>query len=780
MLLGLEYITIEQLRLAFPDGPPQGGRLGELLVERGVISREQLAHASAVRAGVGLFEPGTPIDSTVTELIDARTVRRYQAVPVRIDPDGRLVVAMADPSNVLALDDLRIITGREIRPMLAPPDEITHLLGETRRLDSVLAGVDEGTSFADVRVTDYMVDDGDASNDDAPVVRLVNSILARGVDEGASDVHFEPQASEMVVRFRVDGVLRNVTTVPSRFSHGIASRIKIMADLDIAERRAPQDGRVGLYVTGRNLDLRVATLPTVYGEKIVIRILDRTNLVMDLRDLGFTNQVLEQFESIYRRPHGALLVTGPTGSGKSTTLYGTLNQLNSVEQNIITVEDPVEYRLPGINQVQVNPKAGLTFAAGLRSILRCDPDVIMIGEVRDPETAKIAIESALTGHLVLATLHTNDSAGALSRLTEMGVEGFLTASAVAGILAQRLARRLCVVLPRAPSAADLGVLGPRRPDAPAAGAGRHRAGLPAGRVRALRRIRLQGPAGGLRAPGRQRGDRRHDRHRRLGRRHHPSGPARGHAHAARGRAGQGAARGHEPGRTGEGGRLMPSVHHGARVRGRRTQREGRAMMEFSEMITTVVTSGASDLHLAVGAPPVMRVSGELKAIGREVLTPQDTRELLYGILTQDQRRRLETDLELDFSYQAPGLARFRVNAYHQRGVLGAALRVVPTTIRSLAGAQDPRDGRGVVDDSARPGAGYRRDRLRQVDDPRRADRPDQRDPLGPHHDHRGPDRVPAQPQALADQPARAGRRHAVVRQRPAQRAASGPRRDPGR
>jgi type IV pilus assembly protein PilB len=443
VLLGLEYITVDRLRTAFPDGPPQGGRLGELLVERGVISREQLAHASAVRAGVGLFEPGMPVDASVAELIDARTIRRYHAVPVRIDPDGRLVVAMADPANVLALDDLRIITGREIRPLLASPEEITHLLGETRRLDTVLAGVDEGANFADVRVTDYMVDDGDASNDDAPVVKLVNSILARGVDEGASDVHFEPQANDMVVRFRVDGVLRNVTTVPARFTHGIASRIKIMADLDIAERRAPQDGRVGLFVTGRNLDLRVATLPTVYGEKIVIRILDRTNLVMDLRDLGFTADVLAQFEAIYRRPHGALLVTGPTGSGKSTTLYGTLNQLNSAEQNIITVEDPVEYRLPGINQVQVNPKAGLTFAAGLRSILRCDPDVIMIGEVRDTETAKIAIESALTGHLVLATLHTNDSAGALSRLTEMGVEGFLSASAVAGILAQRLARRLC-------------------------------------------------------------------------------------------------------------------------------------------------------------------------------------------------------------------------------------------------------------------------------------------------------------------------------------------------
>jgi type IV pilus assembly protein PilB len=444
VLIGLEYLTMDQLRAAFPEGPPQGGRLGEQLVERGLITRDQLAYASALRAGVGVFEPGSPVDSNLAEVIDGRTSRRYQAVPVRIDPDGRLVIAMADPSNVLALDDLRIITGREIRPLLASADDIGQLLGEARRLDAVFTGADDAVGYGETKVAEYMVDDyGEASSDDAPVVRMVNSILSRGVDEGASDIHFEPQATELAIRFRVDGVLRNVTSVPSKFAHGIASRIKIMADLDIAERRAPQDGRVGLSVAGRNLDLRVATLPTVYGEKIVIRILDRSNLVMDLRDLGFAPDVMGQFEAIYRRPHGALLVTGPTGSGKSTTLYGTLNQLNSAELNIITVEDPVEYRLPGVNQVQVNPKAGLTFAAGLRSILRCDPDVIMIGEVRDPETAKIAIESALTGHLVLATLHTNDSAGALSRLSEMGVEGFLSASAVAGILAQRLARRLC-------------------------------------------------------------------------------------------------------------------------------------------------------------------------------------------------------------------------------------------------------------------------------------------------------------------------------------------------
>ncbi|HEU5455775.1 MAG TPA: GspE/PulE family protein, partial [Nocardioides sp.] len=258
-----------------------------------------------------------------------------------------------------------------------------------------------------------------------------------------SDIHFEPQAKEMVVRYRVDGVLRTVTAVPFRLANGVASRVKIMADLDIAEKRVPQDGRVGLTVGGRALDLRVATLPTVYGEKIVMRILDKSNVMMRLPDLGFAKDTLSKFERCYSRPYGAVLVTGPTGSGKSTSLYGALNQLNSADKNIITVEDPVEYRLQGINQVQVNAKAGLTFAAGLRSILRCDPDIVMIGEIRDRETAQIAVESALTGHLVLATIHTNDAAGALTRLSEMGVEPFLSASAVAGILAQRLARRLC-------------------------------------------------------------------------------------------------------------------------------------------------------------------------------------------------------------------------------------------------------------------------------------------------------------------------------------------------
>ena len=295
---------------------------------------------------------------------------------------------------------------------------------------------DEATSISELRDIREQVDA-------APVVKLVNGVLARAADEGASDIHFEPQAKDLLVRFRHDGVLHETMTIPKRLQQGVLSRLKIMADLDIAERRVPQDGRIGLVVGGRPIDMRVASLPTVYGEKIVIRLLDRANVMLRLEDLGFAEQALARYAKSYSKPYGAVLVTGPTGSGKSTTLYGTLNILNTPEKNIITVEDPVEYRLQGINQVQINPKAGLTFASGLRSILRCDPDIIMVGEIRDKETAQIAVESALTGHLVLSTLHTNNAPGALSRLTEMGVEPFLTASAVDCVIAQRLVRKLC-------------------------------------------------------------------------------------------------------------------------------------------------------------------------------------------------------------------------------------------------------------------------------------------------------------------------------------------------
>ncbi len=387
VLVRLGYISPAILEEAIARQKTDGRKLGEVLVADERITRDQLARAMAIRMGVGVFTLADGVDPAVARLIDEKNARRYQAVPVRIEPDGLLLVAMADPSNVFAIDDLRILTRHDIRPALASADEIQTLLGQTSRIDAVVADLVQESGGDDVPVD--QADIADAS-DDAPVVRLVNSLIARAVDERASDIHFEPQAKEMVVRYRVDGVLRTVTAVPFRLANGVASRVKIMADLDIAERRAPQDGRVGLTVGGRPLDLRVATLPTVYGEKIVMRILDKSNVLMTLAELGFAKDVLAKFEACYRRTYGAVLVTGPTGSGKSTSLYGALNQLNSTDKNIITVEDPVEYRLAGINQVQVNPKAGLTFASGLRSILRCDPDIVMIGEIRDRETAQIA------------------------------------------------------------------------------------------------------------------------------------------------------------------------------------------------------------------------------------------------------------------------------------------------------------------------------------------------------------------------------------------------------
>jgi type IV pilus assembly protein PilB len=401
----------------------------------GKVTRDQIDRAMALQMGMGVFNAQDGVDASVATLIDEKVARRYQAVPVRFDADGMLVVAMVDPTNLHAVDDLQIVTGHTIRPARATADEVQQLLASTSRIDDIVGIMEEDEYLGADDIRDEV--------DNAPVVKLVNWVISQAVDHGTSDVHIEPQANQLAVRFRIDGVLREITTVPRQLANGVASRIKIMADLDISERRVPQDGRVGITVGGKALDLRVATLPTVFGEKIVIRILDKSNVMLELSDVGFEPDVLAAYERAYRRPYGAVVITGPTGSGKSTSLYGTLNQLNEPGKNIITVEDPVEYRLQDINQVQVNVKAGLTFAAGLRSILRCDPDIVMIGEVRDKETAQISVEAALTGHLVLCTLHTNDAAGALPRLTEMGVEPFLSASAIVGILAQRLARRLC-------------------------------------------------------------------------------------------------------------------------------------------------------------------------------------------------------------------------------------------------------------------------------------------------------------------------------------------------
>jgi type IV pilus assembly protein PilB len=416
----------------------------QLLVESGMITGDQLSRAVAQRFGLHHVDLTVfKADVRAINLIPAQMARKLGAAPIGYDDKGHLLVAMSDPSNVLALDDLKLRTGGEVQPVVASQDDINGLISRMSRLDDAVAeaveqGEDELADVTEIR----------ESAEDAPVIKLVNSIIAQAVEEGASDIHFEPEGREMRVRFRVDGVLRETTQIPKRMIAGVISRVKIMASLDIAEKRVPQDGRVSLTVEGHAIDTRVVTMPRVDGEGIVMRILDKSAALIGLDALGMSQTSEDLFEDAFRRSYGAVLVTGPTGSGKSTTLYAALNEINEPERNIITIEDPVEYQLDGVNQLQVNLKAGLTFAGGLRAMLRADPDVIMVGEIRDGETAKIAVESALTGHLVLSTLHTNDAPSAITRLTEMGIEPFLSASAIVAIVAQRLVRQLCTYCKR--------------------------------------------------------------------------------------------------------------------------------------------------------------------------------------------------------------------------------------------------------------------------------------------------------------------------------------------
>jgi type IV pilus assembly protein PilB len=367
--------------------------------------------------------------------------RRYRAVPIGYIDHETLLLAMSDPANVVALDDIQMMTGLSCRVAVAADEDVEALISRLNRLDSA---VTEAVQDEDEEEQDSLQPTAlRESADDAPVIKLVYSILGQAVTEGASDIHFEPEDDDMRVRIRVDGVLDEVARVPKRMVSGVVSRVKIMSELDIAEKRVPQDGRVSVNVEDRRVDLRVTTLPTQRGEGCTIRILDKTQALRSLDELGLDGDPRERFESSVGQAYGAVLVTGPTGSGKSTTLYAALTEINGVERKIITIEDPVEYRLEGINQMQVNRRAGLDFATGLRSMLRADPDVIMVGEIRDGETARIAIEAALTGHMVLSTLHTNDAPGAIVRLQKMGIESFLTASAIDCVVAQRLARKLC-------------------------------------------------------------------------------------------------------------------------------------------------------------------------------------------------------------------------------------------------------------------------------------------------------------------------------------------------
>jgi type IV pilus assembly protein PilB len=377
-------------------------------------------------------------DMGAANLVSPAAARRYQAVPVAYLDERTILLAMADPTNILAVDDIAMMTGLEVHRAVTSREDIDDLLNQLGRIDDAIQDTpDEDPE--EIEVTDLR-----ESADDAPVIRLVHSIIADAVQRGASDIHFDPGERETRVRFRVDGVVSDSTTVSRRMVPGVVSRIKIMAELDISESRRPQDGRMGLKVDGRQVDIRVLTMPTVNGESVVMRILDKESVVMDLDALGMQEDERERFVKAIGHSYGAVLVTGPTGSGKTTTLYAALKSLNTPDKTLITIEDPVEYQLDGVKQVQVNPKVNLTFATGLRSMLRADPNIIMVGEIRDRDTAQIAVEAALTGHLVLSTLHTNDAPTAITRLVEMGIEPFLVASSIECVVAQRLARTLCM------------------------------------------------------------------------------------------------------------------------------------------------------------------------------------------------------------------------------------------------------------------------------------------------------------------------------------------------
>ena len=446
LLAATKLVPADKLALA-RGRAQQTGSLAAALVEEGVASSEGIARILAARHRLPLVDLGlTGVDKPAAQTIQMHVLERVVAIPYSFENEV-LRIAVADPANLHGIDELRLATRFPIELGVGSRDEI---LIEIRKLaraaegarTSVQEDIDDFEAEQKEDETDLEADDGVS---DAPLVRLVNSVLFQAAEDGASDIHFVPQEDALVVRFRIDGVLQEMQRIPKRMAPGVTTRLKVLAKLDIAERRKPQDGRISLSAAaaGRTLDVRVATLPTVEGESVVMRLLDKSKKPPTLEELGMNDFMRERIADLITRPTGALLVTGPTGSGKSTTLFACLSQINRPEINIITVEDPVEYRLAGINQVQINQRAGLTFAAALRSILRSDPDVVMVGEVRDGETAKISIEAALTGHLVLSTLHTNDAPSALTRLNEMGVEPFLTGAAVTGVLAQRLARKLC-------------------------------------------------------------------------------------------------------------------------------------------------------------------------------------------------------------------------------------------------------------------------------------------------------------------------------------------------
>lgn len=454
LLLDEGFITQRQLDKAQSDAARRNEPLQKVLVSMGFVSDKDVVESLGRQMGFAFADvESLSLDPELVKSIPEHLAKRYNVIPIS-QQDNQLTLAMADPLNVLAIDDIRLITGFDIQPVIAVEEAITKAIGnmfgvtDMVAVDSAVKDIAE-TDFGGMEVEDDVEDEEISLDklkslvDEAPIVRVVNLIISQAINDKASDIHIEPEVKTVKVRYRVDGVLHDVMTPPKHIQAPMVSRIKIMSNMDIAERRIPQDGKIHLKHDGREFDLRVSTVPTIHGEKVVMRILDKGSVMLGLEKLGFSDSNRTKFEAIVDKPYGMILVTGPTGSGKSTTLYSCLNKLNTGLTNILTIEDPAEYQLPGVNQVQVNPKANLTFASALRAFLRQDPDIIMVGEIRDAETANIAVEAALTGHLVLSTLHTNDAAGAVSRLVEMGVEPFLVASSVVGVLAQRLARTIC-------------------------------------------------------------------------------------------------------------------------------------------------------------------------------------------------------------------------------------------------------------------------------------------------------------------------------------------------
>ena len=439
-------IAAEQLKQADIEAHQAAKPLREILVKKGLINEEDLTVFLSQQLNLPHIELANYlIEPAIIDLVPEALARKHQLIPI-LKIANSLTVAMVDPLDVLALDELRMKTGLNIEPAVTSETEIKKALDEHYRARGTMEEVIESLDLKNLGIKPGVEPELKRLQgivEEPPVIKLVNLMIIEAVRQGASDIHIEPEEETLKARFRIDGMLYERTPPPKYLQSAIISRIKIMANLDIAERRIPQDGRLQMKMEGRDIDIRVSCVPTIYGENVVLRLLDRSQVILELKQLGFSPATLAKYEKLIRRPHGIILVCGPTGSGKTTTLYASLNVINSEEKNIITIEDPIEYHLPGIRQMQVNPKVGLKFSTGLRSILRQDPDIIMVGEIRDLETAEIAVQAALTGHLVFSTLHTNDAPGAITRLVDMGVEPFLLSSSIIGVLAQRLVRTIC-------------------------------------------------------------------------------------------------------------------------------------------------------------------------------------------------------------------------------------------------------------------------------------------------------------------------------------------------